>query len=65
MSKGGRAGGESGAGEEAKEALCLGGDGVVPWQTIGTASSWTGADRLALLYPPQGGGEGDPIRSLR
>jgi hypothetical protein len=33
------------------DAWCRGGDGVLPWQTIGTAQSWTKPDELALFYP--------------
>ncbi|WP_165222002.1 glycoside hydrolase domain-containing protein [Aquisphaera insulae] len=33
------------------DAWTLGADGVVPWQTIGTAGSWRQADELALFYP--------------
>lgn len=33
------------------ETWALGADGVVPWQTIGRAESWTKPDDLALLYP--------------
>jgi hypothetical protein len=33
------------------ETWALGADGVVPWQTIGKADSWTKPDDLALLYP--------------
>ncbi len=29
----------------------LGGDGIIPWQTVGTADSWKKADELALFYP--------------
>jgi hypothetical protein len=33
------------------DAWRLGADGIVPWQTIGTAQSWQQADETALLYP--------------
>jgi hypothetical protein len=33
------------------DAWTLGADGVLPWQTIGTAASWRKADELALFYP--------------
>ena len=33
------------------DAWTLGADGVIPWQTIGTADSWRKADDLALFYP--------------
>lgn len=43
------------------ETWSLGADGVVPWQTIGTAASWQAPDQLALFYPtPQG-----PVPSVR
>ena len=29
----------------------MGTDGVIPWQTVGTADSWKQADELALFYP--------------
>jgi hypothetical protein len=43
------------------DAWCLGADGVVPWNTIGTARSWTEPDRTCLFYP----GEKGPMPSLR
>lgn len=43
------------------EAWALGADGVVPWQTIGTAGSWEKADELSLFYPTSAG----PVPSLR
>lgn len=33
------------------DAWSLGADGVLPWQTIGTALSWQKGDELALFYP--------------
>ena len=30
-----------------------GGDGLVPWQTVGTEESWTTSDPLSLFYPKQ------------
>ncbi len=33
------------------DAWSLGADGVLPWQTIGTAESWREGDELALFYP--------------
>jgi hypothetical protein len=33
------------------DAWTLGADGVLPWQTIGSAESWRQADALALFYP--------------
>ena len=43
------------------EAWALGADGVVPWQTIGTAKSWQKMDELSLFYPTPDG----PVPSLR
>ncbi len=43
------------------EAWALGADGVVPWQTIGTAKSWQKLDELSLFYPTPDG----PLPSLR
>lgn len=43
------------------ETWALGGDGVVPWQTIGNDKSWLEPDPLALLYPTPAG----PIPSIR
>ncbi len=48
------------------DSWSLGSDGVVPWQTIGTADSWKKADELALFYPAPAGAEtGPPIPSMR
>jgi hypothetical protein len=33
------------------DAWCLGADGVLPWQTIGTKESWANPDPLSLFYP--------------
>lgn len=33
------------------DTWALGADGVIPWQTIGSAESWSKADELALFYP--------------
>ena len=33
------------------DAWSLGTDGIIPWQTVGTADSWKRADELALFYP--------------
>lgn len=46
------------------DAWSLGADGVLPWQTIGTAQSWRQADRLSLFYPPESG-NGPPAPSIR
>ena len=37
------------------ETWALGGDGVVPWQTIGKAKSWSEPDQLSLFYPAESG----------
>ena len=43
------------------DAWCLGADGVVPWNTIGTARSWTEPEQTCLFYPTEQG----PLASLR
>jgi len=43
------------------DAWCLGADGVVPWNTIGTSRSWTEPDQTCLFYPAEQG----PLPSLR
>jgi hypothetical protein len=43
------------------DAWCLGADGVVPWNTIGTARSWAEPDQTCLFYPTEQG----PLASLR
>ena len=43
------------------ETWLRGGDGVVPWQTIGSESSWQTQDPLSVIYPSDFG----PIASLR
>ena len=43
------------------DAWCLGADGVVPWNTIGTSRSWTEPDQTSLFYPTPKG----PLPSLR
>lgn len=47
----------------AVDAWTLGADGVLPWQTIGSAESWEKADSLSLFYP--GRGAGPPVPSVR
>ncbi len=47
------------------DAWSLGLDGVIPWQTIGRAESWTTADELALFYPPRPGVDAGPVPSIR
>jgi hypothetical protein len=46
-------------------AWCAGGDGILPWQTIGTDESWKQADQLSLLYPGAAVGSKTPIPSVR
>jgi hypothetical protein len=45
----------------------LGGDGIIPWQTVGNADSWERADELSLFYPGRAragaGARGGPNRS--
>ena len=43
------------------ETWALGADGVVPWQTVGKAKSWSEPDELSLFYPTPDG----PVPSLR
>jgi hypothetical protein len=46
------------------DSWALGSDGVLPWQTIGSARSWNQADTLSLFYPARGA-ETEPIPSVR
>ncbi len=48
------------------DAWTLGADGILPWQTVGTAESWEHADELSLFYPGRGRASGSvPIPSVR
>jgi hypothetical protein len=47
------------------DSWSLGSDGVLPWQTVGTAESWKSADTLALFYPPRPSRDSGPIPSIR
>ncbi len=47
------------------DAWTLGGDGVLPWQTIGNDDSWRKADALSLFYPGKPAGQEDPVPSVR
>jgi len=47
------------------DSWSLGGDGVLPWQTIGEESSWKKADALSLFYPGQPAGLNGPVPSIR
>ena len=40
-------------------------DGVLPWQTIGSSSSWQTADQLSIFYPGGPAGQQEPIPSIR
>ena len=44
------------------DAWSLGADGVLPWQTIGTAESWQKGDELSLFYFRRRAAPGDPER---
>ena len=46
------------------DAWSMGLDGVLPWQTVGNASSWEKADELALFYPGRTPAEGS-VPSIR
>jgi hypothetical protein len=48
----------------AVDSWSLGSDGVLPWQTVGKAESWTRGDELSLFYPTYKGHPG-PIPSVR
>jgi hypothetical protein len=45
------------------DAWTLGVDGVLPWQTVGSAESWKAADDLSLFYP--GRRSDGPLPSVR
>ncbi|MFM7517247.1 MAG: hypothetical protein ACKO3V_09900 [Pirellula sp.] len=47
------------------DAWSSGADGVLPWQTIGTAESWKKADELSLFYPTEELKIPGPIPSIR
>lgn len=47
------------------DAWALGTDGVLPWQTVGTAESWNKADELSLFYPLPPGSRPGVIPSVR
>jgi hypothetical protein len=47
------------------DAWSCGADGVLPWQTIGTAESWKKADELSLFYPTDGMQIPGPVASIR
>lgn len=47
------------------DAWAFGADGVLPWQTVGTAESWEKADELSLFYPPRAGKDEGPVPSAR
>ncbi|MDB5289519.1 MAG: hypothetical protein JWL69_760 [Phycisphaerales bacterium] len=47
------------------DSWTLGGDGVLPWQTIGEDDSWKKADALSLFYPGGPAGLPGPVPSIR
>ena len=47
------------------DSWTLGGDGVLPWQTIGDENSWKKADGLSLFYPGGPVGLDEPVPSIR
>lgn len=47
------------------DAWTLGADGVVPWQTVGTAAAWEKGDATSLFYPPIRESAGKPVPSAR
>ena len=47
------------------DTWALGLDGVLPWQTIGRAQSWSEADPLSLFYPGEPAGLKEPVPSVR
>lgn len=47
------------------DAWLDGADGVLPWQTIGSDTSWQNADTLSLFYPGGPAGQKEPIASAR
>lgn len=47
------------------DSWALGGDGVLPWQTIGDDNSWKKADALSLFYPGGRAGLKGPVPSIR
>ncbi|HEU5117709.1 MAG TPA: DUF4091 domain-containing protein, partial [Isosphaeraceae bacterium] len=46
------------------DSWSLGSDGVLPWQTVGNAQSWTNGDALSLFYPAVQDQPG-PVPSVR
>lgn len=47
------------------DAWSSGADGILPWQTIGTANSWKQADELSLFYPSEDPNLSGPFPSIR
>ncbi len=43
----------------------LGGNGVLPWQTVGETKSWDKADELSLFYPGKPVNSKTPVPSIR
>lgn len=47
------------------DSWTLGGDGVLPWQVIGSADSWKHAEDTCLFYPSEPAGVKGPVPSIR
>ena len=47
------------------DSFVLGGNGVIPWQTVGRHESWEKGDALSLFYPGSKWGESLPYPSIR
>lgn len=47
------------------DAWLRGGDGVLPWQTMGNNNSWDRQDTQAMFYPGKPAGLDHPVPSLR
>lgn len=47
------------------DTFLRGGQGVLPWQTIGKSSSWSKPDTQAIFYPGKPIGQSDPVPSIR
>lgn len=47
------------------DAWCMGIDGVIPWQTVGTNESWMRGDTVSLFYPGRSVGLKGAVPSTR
>lgn len=47
------------------DSFLRGGDGVLPWQTVGKHESWQEGDRLSLFYPGSRWNRTEPYPSIR